>query len=179
MRLKVLGLAVLALAAHAPAQSRWQIVLNFGKSLENFLGSEDPRPYRHVGVAYSRPERRLRYRHLNAELVLEGYYERSTSHGVSDQPPNGTDAYGMIGYARYRTQRLVWDIGWGLQYTDQRTVDISSRLSSTPVLAVSYSFPTKDTEILVGLRFMHISNAGLGGNNQGSNQLGPFVAFRF
>jgi hypothetical protein len=85
----------------------------------------------------------------------------------------------MIAYARYRFHSVFFDLGWGLQYTDQRTVDISSRLSSTPSATLGVSIPSGEREFLLGVRFTHISNAGSSGNNQGCNQLGFFAAVKF
>lgn len=162
-----------------PADNDFYLTASGSRALVPFLGSEDPRWSRTVGLAYGQNNRRLRFRNTPGRLFVEGYYERSGSPGASQQPPNQTDAYGVVTYARYRSGRLFFDIGWGIQYTDQRTVDISSRLSSTPIGSMGVAFQTGQSEILAGLRFIHISNAGLGGNNQGSNQLGFFVSMGF
>lgn len=158
----------------------WYLVGGVGRSLPEFLGAEDHRKYQYYGLAYARTERRLRFRSYRAELVWEGYYERSHSPGASEQPRNTTDAWGVLAYARYRLNRhLFFDLGWGAQYTDQRSVDLSSRLNSTPVFAVGLIVPHERHELMVGLRLLHVSNAGFSGNNQGLNNLGFFAQFRF
>lgn len=151
-----------------------------GRSLPEFVGSEDHRKYQYLGVAYARPEPRLRFRRYKAEIVLEGYYERSHSPGASEQAMNTTDAWGVMAYARYRFGgQFFFDIGWGAQYVDQRTVDLSSRLNSTPNLALGIAIPDGNREVLFGVRLLHVSNAGLSGNNQGLNNLGIFAAVKF
>lgn len=172
-------LATTSFAKVLASEPRWYLTGAGGRALVPFLGSEDPRDYYTIGLAYAIPERKFRFRKNRAELVLEAYYERSRSPGASEQPPNGTDAYGLLAMARYRFGAGFFDLGWGLQYTDQRTVDISSRLSSTPTCTLGVISVVGGREVLLGVRFTHISNGGLAGNNQGSNQFGLFGAFRF
>lgn len=165
-------------------KSRWLVTGFVGGSLVPFLGAEDPRTMRGFGIQYARPNRRLRFRQIPAELVFEGNYTWSSSPGVSQQPANSTDAYGLMAFARYRwpAKRGVSfyaDIGWGLQYASMRTVDLNSRLNSTPILGAGLAFRAGDQEVLLGARFVHISNAGLEGDNQGQNQFAATVTVRF
>ncbi|MEQ1822087.1 MAG: acyloxyacyl hydrolase [Fimbriimonadaceae bacterium] len=110
------------------------------------------------------------------KVYVEGYYHRSVSPGASEQPPNGTDAYGILNFVRYeltpeKRTSFYFDIGVGLQYADQRTVDLSGRLSSTPTLGIGVAFRGTDATYYLGARFFHLSNAGFQGNNQGQNQV--------
>lgn len=161
-------------------EGKWYLHIRGGKALEPFLGSEDPREFLSVGMSYARPDPRLRFRRHLAEFVMEAQFERSHSHGASGQPANYTDSVGIAAAARYRWgKNFFLDIGWGLQYSDQRTVDLNSRLNSTPFVGGGLSFRHRGSEYLVGARFFHLSNAGLEGDNQGSNQLGFFLAVQF
>lgn len=174
-------LSVAAVLALAQVSNDWKLygTTAFGKAIVPFLGSEDPRSHWTLGVQAAKPEPRFRFKKLRADLFVEAYYEDSSSPGASQQPPNQTDAAGVLFGARYRFGSGFFDLGWGLQYTDQRSVDISSRLSSTPNATIGFFFDIKGREYLAGLRFVHISNAGLSGNNQGTNQIGFFFAVRF
>jgi len=150
-----------------------------------FLGSEDPREIHGFGIQYAHPgSRKLRFKQYLPEVIHEVYYHRSASPGVDIDPPNKVDALGILSFARYRGEykdgvAFYFDIGAGLHYADQRTVDLSSRLSSTPMLGIGVSVRDHRQELLIGLRFLHISNAGLVGNNQGQNQVLITVGFRF
>jgi hypothetical protein len=147
-----------------------------GRAIPEFLGSEDPRRAHGValGVVLNAP-RSLRWGRLVPKVFVEGYYHRSVSPGASEQPPNGTDAYGILHFIRYeltpeKPTSFYFDIGMGLQYADQRTVDLSGRLSSTPTLGIGVAFRSSGLTYYLGARFFHISNAGFQGNNQGQNQ---------
>lgn len=156
-----------------------------GRSIPEFLGSEDHRRVRGIGIGtYLEGPRRLRYRNYVPELVVTGYYHRSTSPGVSGVGPNGSDAYGVLALARYAFLKskgfsCYFDLGMGVQYSDMRTVDLSGRLSTTPTLGFGFAFGPDHTQSLLGLRLLHISNAGLQGNNQGQNQLLITLGIRF
>ena len=156
-----------------------------GRAIPEFLGSEDHRKVRGLGMGTYLPgPRRLRYRNYVPELVVTGYYHRSTSAGVSGVGPNGVDAYGVLALARYefakgRSFAGYFDLGMGLQYADMRTVDLSGRLSTTPTLGLGVSFGSGSCKWLAGVRLFHISNAGLQGNNQGQNQVLITLGVRF
>ncbi len=156
-----------------------------GKAIVPFLGSEDRRTAQGVGIGvFLESPRSFRYRSVRPEILIEGYYHRSTSKGVSGSGPNATDAYGVLALVRYSFAdragtSFYFDWGWGLQYTDMRTIDLSGRLNSTPTVGVGLTFHAGRQELTVGARLMHISDAGLQGNNQGQNQLMLTVGFRF
>lgn len=149
------------------------------------LGSEDHR-YAHggaIGIELHAP-RRFRYRNTVPTLIIEGYHHRSRSPGASGEPRNATDAYGVLQLLRYemalgRNFGYYFDLGMGLQYADQRTVDLSGRLSSTPTLGLGLSFRNRKVTYFMGVRMFHVSNAGLQGNNQGQNQFMYTFGVRF
>jgi hypothetical protein len=174
-------LAPLAASASDGA-SRYLTV--FGGRSQLYLGSEDPRRTGGIGLAFGRLEPRLRFRATPGELFVEGYYAHSGTPGASGSGPNETEALGALAYARYRLENgrgwhAYGDLGWGLQYATQTTVDLDSRFNSTPILGIGVAFDTFEGEMSVGLRMLHISNAGLSGRNQGQNQLFVVLGFRY
>jgi hypothetical protein len=148
------------------------------------LGSEDLRAGGGFFVAYSRNERQLRFEDRPGEFVIEGYFGQTRSNGVKDRPPNLTTELGLVGLARYRypwtgSLSTFIDVGWGLQYTSQRTNDLNSRLNSSPIIGYGVSIPTHGTELTISLRLLHLSNAGMAPPNKGQNQLLLSVGMRF
>lgn len=172
-------------SAQEPLKGRIVLEGFAGKALVPFLGSEDPRSTYGFGLGIAFPGmRRMRYRTFVPETILQIYYQRSTSPGASEQPPNGTDAFGVLMLSRYTTPRragtaLYLDLGIGFQYADQRTVDLSGRGNFTPTVGLGLSYKDRDVEWTLGARLFHISNAALQGNNQGQNQLMLTVGVRF
>lgn len=147
------------------------------------LGAEDIRQGGGLAVAYAKPEPRFRFRRVKAQMVLEGYVDRLTS--VNEPTSPNTKAVGFLTMARWHGRRDQWgqgfyvDLGWGFQVADKRTIDLDSRFNSTPVVGVGTTFPMGAQELMVGLRLLHASNAGLVGRNQGSNQFFLTVGVRF
>jgi hypothetical protein len=184
-----LGIAVALMHVGAPVQptvspGRWAIHASAGKTIVPFLGDEDPRRNTLIGVQYYKPEPRFRFRRKKANLMQELYYEHSESPGASGEPANKTDAGGYLFGAEYTwglrgNLRLYGTGGLGVQYVSRRTVDLPSRLNSTPFLDLRLGIPAGVNEILIGARFLHISNAHQSGNNQGQNQLFFDVGYRF
>ncbi len=188
MRSRALLLALLTVCSSANAgasQGRIYIEGTAGKAIVPFLGSEDPRTTRGFGIGVVLPGwRQMRYRNYVPETILQVYYQRSTTPGVSGVPANGTDAYGVLALSRYTSRRrdgvaCFVDLGIGFQYADMRTVDLSGRGSFTPTVGLGLSFKQGSTEWLLGVRLFHISNAALQGNNQGQNQLLVTLGVRF
>lgn len=178
------GVPIAALLTSSPDRPKIYVEGFVGTSVVT-LGSEDRR-YAHgfaIGVELPGP-RRFRYRGFVPKLIIEGYHHRSRSPGASQQPPNATDAYGILQLVRYeksigKSMGFFVDWGMGLQYADQRTVDLSGRLSSTPTIGLGLAFHSPDVSYYLGARLFHISNAGFQGNNQGQNQLVFTLGIRF
>ena len=167
--------ALLCATATAAAQdSRWGVRASFGPAWL-LLGSEDIREGISLGVNYSMPHPRLRFRSHHGELEMEAYAAYTSSTGASSKPPNRTLAGGLLAMGRYKGRSRngvagYIEIGWGLQYADQRTVDLNSRLNSTPTFGFGVATKTPDGhQAYIGVRLMHISNGGLSGDNQGQN----------
>ena len=96
-----------------------------------------------------------------------------------------TKAFGILAMSRWhgrrdaRGQGFFLDLGWGLQIADRRSLDLDSRLNSTPVVGFGTTLPLGAQELMIGLRYLHVSNAGLVGRNQGSNQFFLTAGVRF
>jgi len=58
-------------------------------------------------------------------------------------------------------------------------VDLTSKINSTPMLGIGISWDTGQGEGSLGIRFLHISNAGTVQPNQGQNQLFLVYTWRF
>lgn len=148
----------------------------FGKSVI-ILGSEDGRIGGGLSYGYGRPEKRFQAGSVPAQLVYEGYVDFTHSNGENGSGPNSTIALGSLAYARWRWSLnqhgagMYADLGWGLQLADGPTLDLNSELNSTPVLDIGFSRRDRKVEYLVGLRFLHVSNAGTAPPNYGQNEL--------
>ncbi|MBC8063423.1 MAG: acyloxyacyl hydrolase [Chlorobia bacterium] len=156
----------------------------YGGQSMTILGSEDRRTGFGVGLGYGRPEPRFAFKGVGAQLVGELYYDHSSSRGASGQGPNQSESLGILVYAQYRWPKkrglgLYASAGWGIQYTNQTSVDLDSKINSTPMIGLGVSWDTGEGEASIGLRFLHISNGGLVGNNQGQNQLFLVYSWKF
>jgi hypothetical protein len=189
MRLKLqVGTVFLALSGLAGAQQdfrdrpSWYVGGFLGQS-SVFLGSEDIRQGIGFSVAYAKPEPRFRFRSVKAQMVLEAYYNPTTS--INEPTSPDTRAAGILTMARWHGRRdqygqgFFFDLGWGFQLADRRTIDLDSRINSTPTIGVGTTFPLGNQELLLGLRLLHASNGGLVGRNQGSNQFMLTFGVRF
>jgi hypothetical protein len=173
-----------ALRAHAETGEQTRYITGFYGRSQLILGSEDPRHSGGIAYGIGWPNRRLRFRSIPARLVLEGYYEHSESPGASGLGPDRSDAFGALAYAHYQWPKrggvgVYANIGWGLQWADHRTVDLDSQLNSTPVFGLGLAIDTHPGQMMVGFRLLHLSNAGLLGDNQGQNQLFFTLGFQF
>ena len=122
------------------------------------------------------PISKLRWGRAHANLVVETYYDLTKSPGVRNTPPNSTQAWGALAMARYRHSNAdsptgFLDVGWGLQYADRTTRDLSSKLNSTPVIDLGFEIGRQHPGALVAARLLHISNAGTEHKNKGQNEL--------
>ncbi len=155
----------------------------FGRS-ELIFGSEDSRFGGGLSYAYGKPEKRFQLGHIPAQLVYEGYVDHTQS-GGSGFPPNSTLATGGLGYARWRWPMdqqgngVYVDLGWGMQFANRPTLDLDTRLNSTPVLGLGGVFRDGSKEFLIGLRYLHISNAGTNHPNFGQNEIFLTLGVRY
>jgi hypothetical protein len=156
----------------------------FGQS-QTILGSEDGRFGGGVSFAYGQPEKRFFMKGIPAQLVYEGYFDHTQSDGGNGFPPNSTVAVGALAYARWRWpvdkdgNGVYADLGWGLQFANQPTLDLDTRLNSTPVLDLGGTFREGRNVYLIGIRYLHISNAGTDRPNYGQNEFFFTFGFRY
>ena len=155
----------------------------FGRSALIF-GSQDIRTGGGFSYAYGRPEPRFQIKSIPAQFVWEGYYDHTHSSGLQDRA-NDSDAWGVLGYGRWRGRRnhlgmgLYFDFGWGFQYASRHTYDLDSLVNSTPFLGIGVAMPFGSQEGMLGIRYLHISNAGTVKPNRGQNELFFTAGLRF
>lgn len=157
------------------SSSNFILVGGLGRSL-TVLGSEELRRGYTLGLQYEMPNTRVRLFGHDAKLVLEGYYGNNSRGFLDLEPPNTLVSFGALAFYRFRKHLhgdTVWliDVGWGLTYGSEKTRDLDSRLNSTPTVSLWVSHGPRNREFMYGIRFMHLSNAGFVGKNQGQNQV--------
>lgn len=163
-------------------RSYWYVGSSFGQS-SVFLGSEDIRQGFSLNLAHATPCPRLRFRKTPGQLVLEAYANRTGSTNERRSPD--TYAGGLLAMARYEGRRdengqgYYLSLGWGVQFESKRSIDLDSPTNSTPVIEVGTIFPLGQEELMIGARWLHISNAGLVGRNQGANYFLLTAGIRF
>jgi len=159
-----------------------------GRSLLIF-GSEDRRTVAGASFGYGRPEPKFRLWSIPAQLVYELTISPTWSRGIDKDPPNVSWNYGLLGIARYRWPQkadgagFYVDLGFGVLQAGRATHDLPSRTNTTPMLGFGFAFPRAGHEFLLGVRLLHISNAGTEGqhrgDNRGQNQLMGTLTYRF
>lgn len=155
-------------------------LLSFTGQSWRILGSEDFRRVSGIGLAFSREEPRFKFRGLTGDLVWEGFLVNSTSDGTGQFKADHILGLGVIALARHRLGRFYSEFGLGLEYLNQLSYDISSKLSSTPTAGFGYAVPIgKVSELLIGLRLHHVSNAGTQPHNKGQNETLLVLSYRY
>ncbi len=155
----------------------------FGAS-QHILGSSEDRLVGGVSLGYGEPERQFRFRNLHAQWVWEGYLLQTDYIGNHPSAPETTYGFGVLSYARYyfktpSTVMVYVDLGWGLQYRDKTSLDLDTRINSTPVIGMGVVVNLFDQDWLVGLRLLHTSNGGTNPPNTGENLLLLTIGARF
>lgn len=151
---------------------------------QDYLGSEDVRRGGFYSVQYAMPWDRLRFRNTEGQLVVSGYYMFTKGAGYEGIPVDHLHTFGVTASARYwnhviRGTETFFDFGWGLSYSNRKTIDLSGQLNSTPFIGIGMLVPGTDDRMVVTVRWFHMSNAGTQGNNQGLNQIQYGVGYRF
>lgn len=146
----------------------------FGGQNWLILGSEDPRSGWGFSYGYARKEPRLKWWGMDGELIWEGYYLRSDSDGVNGLPPVPTHAYGLLLTARYRWKwgrayGVYFDYGFGVQYVDRTSNDLTLHWNTTPALGYGLLMRKGPDEYHFGVRLLHASNGGRRLPNPGQN----------
>lgn len=158
----------------------------WGETSKNkiLLGSEDPRRGGGAAVQYVLPWSRLRFKDVQGLLCWEAYYTKTWG-GDNDQAPVDINhAYGLMATARYErplygNYKFYAEMGWGFQYVNRKSIDLSSNINSTPTIGLGLIFPVGKDQLYVGWRWQHSSDAGTSGNNQGQNQFQLRVGWKF
>ncbi len=166
------------LAGSASAQDMFapshSFSLWFGKSAK-ILGSSEVRAGGGVSYDYARPEPRFKFGGVRAQIVYEAYLDYTDTVGAI-RPREATYAGGGLGFARWWGRpfkvgpAFYADLGWGLQVATRPTYDLPSEVNSTPMFDIGAALPAGREQILLGIRFLHISNAGLVPPNRGQDQ---------
>lgn len=156
----------------------------FGGQNWLILGSEDPRSGWGFSYGYARKEPRLKWWGMDGELIWEGYYLRSDSDGVNGLPPVPTHAYGVLLTARYRWKwgrayGVYFDYGFGLQYVDRTSNDLTLHWNTTPALGYGLLMRRGPDEYHFGVRLLHASNGGRRLPNPGQNFAVATFGIRF
>lgn len=113
---------------------------------------------------------------------MEGYYEHSNG---QDYKARGriTDSLGLLWFARFRFPtrgfNLYADIGWGANLSTSQSFDLGTKLNSSPMFGLGAAVRQGSQETLLGLRLLHLSNAGTNRENRGQNQVLFYVGVKF
>ncbi len=147
---------------------------------QDWLGSEDTRRGAMYAVSRSKHEPRLHFMGYDADLDVEAYYMFTKGGSDFIAGPNSSHHYGVLFTGRYfqhyaKSARAFVEGGWGLQYTNRLTHDLDSLWNSTPMLGMGIIVPFDKKDLMISVRYFHISNAGTAGDNEGLN----FIQFRF
>lgn len=183
LSIAVLMVATISSQAFAQDDQAHYVGATAGQSMI-LLGTTDRRYVIGAFYQYTRHDHALSTKRNPAQLVYE--LNINTNHGGGyDGYPNDSElAYGAIAFARFHLgrdrgrPRAFVDLGEGIQYAQHPTSDLDSVLNSTPILDLGLEVPGRKTDFLLGVRWLHISNAGLKGSNDGQNELLGFIAIR-
>lgn len=149
-----------------------------------FLGSQDERAGFVISYQATRPEKRLTLWNRPLKLSLETHLSYTYGGGWRLQARDQYLALGALAMARYENigpsrRGFYLEVGWGLHYATRRTWDLNTLLNSSPTAGFGLLFPYRRNSVgSIGIRVMHISNAGTVGSNQGQNQAMLFTTFR-
>ena len=153
---------------------------------QSWLGSEDKRRGALYALQYAKIEPRLFAMGHEGELVVEAYYMYTKGGGFRSGrfPTNNSHHYGIMALARYWNRaptqfKTFVEIGWGLQYVNTKTHDLGGLFNTTPTMGIGMKGPFEGYELILGMRYMHVSNAGVVGNNEGHNFFQFYVGVQF
>lgn len=142
-----------------------------GRSIQVF-GSHEFRDSLAVSLGYARPDRRIRKGPVDGHLVYEAYFEFNDNAGDAEiEHPYQTGALGGLAICRWDQGKMYFDLGFGAQVQDHIGKDLPSFINTTPMLGFGWKGVDGPQNWMLGVRFLHISNAGTHKKNAGQNQL--------
>lgn len=185
-RLLTLLLALSALPVYTYAQDgepSWLVTAGPVFS-QSWLGSEDRRRGGFFSLQYAKAEPRFSFWGNRAEMAVEGYFIYSRGGGHRGWPVTRSYQYGLMLIGRYWQGqsggvRTYFEGGWGPNYSNRLDFDIDQRLNSAPMLGVGLTVPFNGRELQFGFRWLHVSNGGTNGDNEGHNFLMLTAGLRF
>lgn len=163
----------------------WRVMAGpvFGQAI---LGSEDARRGQVYYIGKSFYSRRLSARNVPGQFVVETYFNNSLGGGFEPGlPKDQLHVFGITAGFRWyptwvRDHAVYAQIGWGLSWADTTTKDLDSRVNSTPYLGIGTTWAMGGgLRGVFEVRYFHMSNAGLVGHNQGSNQIQYLLGIQF
>lgn len=157
----------------------WTLETGYNQGLP-FLGSEDARRGELFILSFAKPERAFRYKSSPAQMVQSLLFMRTRASGY----PATADTIGYRIGARYWNRMLPGtdtfiDVGWGLSYTNPRTIDLPNNLNSTPWFGVGLMHNFGGVELVIAIHYAHMSNGGTNNDNQGFNALQYTIGVKF
>lgn len=158
--------------------------MSFGNSVR-FVGTEELRKSVGVHLQWLLPEPRFLLGHSPGFVVYEAYGEYTWGKKPKQAHPfqaiwdAGALALGRWEFGAARRTRFFAEAGWGFAVHSATSVDLDSRLNSTPTIGVGLAMPSGRDEVQLTLRLLHFSNAGTKGGNKGHNRLMLILSRRF
>lgn len=170
------SLAAWSMAQSPPSRETYWTVGAGAIGTQKWLGSADIRRGGHYFVTYNRPEPRFSFQNRIGTISVMGYYTVHKGGGFFGRPFNILHAWGVLVMARYwnRDERPLptfCEVGWGLHFSDRWIEDVDAPISSTPTVGAGVLVDFGEQEGIFAVRWMHVSNAGLGPRNRGQNGL--------
>lgn len=166
------------------AQKSYRTLTVHAEQGTKWFGSEDARYGYTIAFSVVRPEPRFAFVGRPAQAVWSVYYMNTRGSGFANQPERSMDTVGATIGARYPLglvlrNEMFLEAGWGLSYSSQNTIDLDSKVNSTPYLGAGFFFNTAGQQWIIGVRWWHMSNAGFRGQNLGMNNMQYTLGIRF
>ena len=172
-RILALGLALTSLASRAFGQETGtyhEAGFWAGRSFHIF-GSHEIRDSLGFFYGSAKPDRRLSHRGWQGHLVYSGYFELNSDAGDQEVlSPYQTGALGGLALLRWSQHRWLIDLGFGVQLQNHVGHDLPSYINTTPTLGIGWRARSGSRELIIGARYLHISNANTHRENAGQNQ---------
>jgi|SRR5688500_8607387 len=152
--------------------------LSIGHGVQ-ILGTSEVRYGVGIGIEWGRPSRIAPS--SNSFAARESAYLRLFRSFTSDEGFDGLVAgFGTRWHATSgRLKNGYFEIGSGIAVTDGVSIDVNSHFNFVSFLGGGFFFTNSFTSPRFGLRWVHVSNAGIESPNRGLNQVEAVFGFRF